>query len=280
MCRNLLKSGAKVVIWNRTPDTAGAKELVAEGATVGESPAAVVAACAVTFAIVSDPKAAESLVFMPKGVLEGMGPGKAYVDVSTVDADTSLKIGDAITAKGGRFLEAPVSGSKKPAIDAQLIFLSAGDKSLFDEVAPALAAMGKKSFFLGAVGAGARMKLVVNMMMGTMVAALSEGLALAEACDLSKQDVLDVLDLGAMACPLYKMKGPGLVPDAGRSHPPAFPLKHQQKDMRLALQLGDELAQALPVAAAANEAYKRARAAGQGDADFAAVYEAIYPAKK
>lgn len=62
---------------------AGAKELVAEGATIGESPAAVVAACPIVFAMVSDPKAAEALVFMPKGVLEGMGPGKAYIDVST-----------------------------------------------------------------------------------------------------------------------------------------------------------------------------------------------------
>lgn len=67
-----------------------------------------------------------------------------------------------------------------------------------------------------------------------------------------------------MACPLYKMKGPGLVPDSGRAHPPAFPLKHQQKDIRLALALGDDVAQPLPVAAAANEVFKKARTMGAG----------------
>ncbi len=64
-------------------------------------------------------------------MLTNMGAGKSYVDMSTVDAETSTRIGQAITAKGGRFLEAPVSGSKKPAIDGQLILLCAGDEDLF-----------------------------------------------------------------------------------------------------------------------------------------------------
>jgi 3-hydroxyisobutyrate dehydrogenase-like beta-hydroxyacid dehydrogenase len=65
-------------------------------------------------------------VFMAGGVLEGLSAGKGYVDMSTVDEHTSQKIAEAVTAKGGRFLEAPVSGSKKPAIDGQLIILAAG----------------------------------------------------------------------------------------------------------------------------------------------------------
>lgn len=77
-----------------------------------------------------------------------------------MDEATSTRIGDAVTAKGARFLEAPVSGSKKPAIDGQLVIMAAGDKSLFDESTPALDIMGKKSFYLGATGAAARMKLV------------------------------------------------------------------------------------------------------------------------
>lgn len=63
---------------------------------------------------------------MPGGVLAGVTAGKAYVDMSTVDEQTSTKIAEAVTAAGGRFLEAPVSGSKKPAIDGQLIILAAG----------------------------------------------------------------------------------------------------------------------------------------------------------
>ncbi|CAN1781370.1 Glyoxylate/succinic semialdehyde reductase 1, partial [Linum perenne] len=162
------------------------------------------------------------------------------------------------------FVEAPVSGSKQPAEAAQLVILAAGDKALYEEVIPALNAMGKKSFFLGQVGNGARMKLVVNMIMGR----------------------------------------PNMIKS---NHSPAFPLKHQQKDMRLALALGDENAVSMPVAAAANEvmllsssiitssrrrrdllftisdclvclviqAFKKARSMGLGDLDFSAVHEVV-----
>lgn len=80
----LSPQAARITSFTRiSASQAGAKELVAAGATVGESPAAVVAACSIVFAIVSDPAAADALAFMPKGVVEGMGPGKAYIDVST-----------------------------------------------------------------------------------------------------------------------------------------------------------------------------------------------------
>jgi len=169
-----------------------------------------------------------------------------------------------------------VSGSKKPAIDGQLIILAAGDESLYNDALPCFQKMGKKSFYLGDVGAGAKMKLVVNMVMGSMMGAFSEGMALCDKAGLQQSDLLEVLDLGAMANPMFKLKGPGM---SSRNFPPAFPLKHQQKDMRLALALGDELDQALPIAAAANEMYKQAKNAGCADADFAAVYNATNPPK-
>ncbi|KAJ7961760.1 Glyoxylate/succinic semialdehyde reductase [Quillaja saponaria] len=153
-------------------------------------------------------------------------------------------------SKGDHFIEAPVSGSKKPAEDGQLVILFAGDKALYDEALPAFDVLGKKSFFLGEVGNGAKMKLVVNMIMGSMMNAFSEGLTLAGKSGLSPQTVLDVLDLGAIANAMFKMKGPTMIQN---NYPPAFPLKHQQKDMRLALALGDENAVSMPVAAAANE---------------------------
>lgn len=79
------------------------------------------------------------------------------------------------------------------------------------------------------------MKLVVNSIMGSMMGAFCEGMALADKAGLSQADLLSVLDLGAMANPMFKLKGPAI---QNRTYPPAFPLKHQQKDMRLALALG------------------------------------------
>merc|ERR1712118_102079 len=83
-------------------------------------------------------------------------------------------------AKGGIFLEAPVSGSKMPAANGVLIFLCAGDEALYTAVAADLDAMGKTKFFFGKVGNGTRCKLCVNMTMGTMIAAYGEGFSLAE----------------------------------------------------------------------------------------------------
>ncbi|MED6217983.1 putative oxidoreductase glyr1 [Stylosanthes scabra] len=270
MSMNLLRHGFKVTVWNRT--LSKCDELVEHGASIGETPAAVIKKCKYTIAMLSDPPAALSVVFDKNGVLDQIGNGKGYVDMSTVDADTSLKISEAIKAKGGSFLEAPVSGSKKPAEDGQLVILAAGDKALYDEILPAFDVLGKKSFHLGEVGNGAKMKLVVNMIMGSMMNAFSEGLTLAGRSGLDPSTLLDVLDLGAMANPMFKMKGPSMLKN---NYSPAFPLKHQQKDMRLALALGDENAVPMPVAAAANEAFKKARSMGLGDLDFSAVHETL-----
>ncbi|KAK4268094.1 hypothetical protein QN277_024797 [Acacia crassicarpa] len=272
MSLNLLRHGFKVTVWNRT--LSKCDELVQHGASIGETPAAVVKKCKYTIAILSDPPAALSVVFDKDGILEQINNEKGYIDMSTVDADTSSKISEAITSRGGRFLEAPVSGSKKPAEDGQLVILAAGNKALYDEVLPAFDVLGKKSFFLGEVGNGAKMKLVVNMTMGSMMNAFAEGIMLAGKSGLNPQNLLDVLDLGAMSNPMFKLKGPTILQ---KNYTPAFPLKHQQKDMRLALALGDENAVPMPVAAAANEAFKKARSLGLGDLDFSAVFETLKP---
>jgi 3-hydroxyisobutyrate dehydrogenase-like beta-hydroxyacid dehydrogenase len=267
MARNLLKGGHPVVVYNRTAEKCA--ELVSEGATQALTAKAVVEQCGITIGMVSDPKAALALAMGPEGVVSGITAGKGYVDMSTVDADTSLAIADAVTKAGGRFLEAPVSGSKGPAIKGELVILAAGDKSLYDDAAPLFEIMGKKRLHLGDVGRGAHMKLVVNMVMGSMQTAFSEGMGLAKQTGLSVEDYLDVVGAGAMNCPMFQLKGPLM--NKGE-YGPAFPLKHAQKDMRLALALGDSVNQPMPVAAAANEVFKTAIAMDHGDHDFSAVH--------
>lgn len=270
MANNLIKAGFKVTIWNRFLEKC--KDLQSLGATVAATPAEVTASCPVTFAMLADPAAAEEVCFGADGALAGIGEGRGYVDMSTVDAATAQKIGAAVTAKGGRFVEAPVSGSKKPAEDGTLIILAAGDRDLYDLALPGLEKMGKKILFLGEVGNGARMKLIVNMVMGGMMTIFCEGLALAAKSGLESSDLLDVLDAGALANPMFKLKGAQIVQG---NFATAFPLKHMQKDLRLAVALGDALGQPLFSAAAANESFKRARAQGLSDQDFCAVSQAI-----
>ncbi len=269
MARNLVDAGHDVTVWNRS--SAKCDPLVKAGARQADTPAAVVSASDITFACVSDPEASSELCFGPDGVLEGMEKGKGYVDMSTIDLETSQIIEEAVIGEGGRYLEAPVSGSKTPAINGNLIILAAGERSLYEEALPAFDAMGKMSLYLGDVGSGAAMKLVVNMIMGTMMAAFTEGMSLAEKAGLSTQDLLAILDAGAISNPMFRVKG-ALMQDDEFS--PAFPLKHAQKDIRLALLLGDLLGHGMPTTAAANEVFKRARSMGLDDNDFSAVFKA------
>jgi len=270
MATNLIAGGFDVTVWNRTKEKC--TSLVAQGAHQANSPGEVTAQCDITFAMVSDPDAAASLCFDQGGVLEGIAPGKSYIDVSTVDPATAVKIDEAVKNKGGRFLEAPVSGSKKPAEDGTLVFLCGGDESLYHEASAALQLMGKKSFFFKQVGQGAQMKLIINMIMGTMMTAFGEGLALGTKTGLDVADILEVLTQGAIDNPMFRLKGPQM---AQNNFQTAFPLKHMQKDMRLALQLGDECGQSLFTAGAANNLYIKTRERGGADDDFSAVLKSI-----
>lgn len=270
MAQNLIRSGCDVTVWNRTKSKCD--PLISLGAKYVSSPEEVAASCDITFAMLADPESAVDVACGKNGAANGLSPGKGYVDVSTVDVTTSKLICGNIKATGALFLEAPVSGSKKPAEDGQLIFLTAGDKSLYDTVSPFLDIMGKSRFFLGDVGNGAAMKLVVNMIMGSMMASFSEGLLLSEKVGLDPNVLVEVVSQGAISAPMFSMKGPSMVQS---KYPTAFPLKHQQKDMRLALGLAESVSQPTPIAAATNELYKVAKSHGLSDHDFSAVIEAL-----
>ncbi|KAI3975371.1 hypothetical protein MKX01_004458 [Papaver californicum] len=270
MVQNLLQAGCDVTVWNRTKSKCN--PLLSLGAKYKTTPEEVASTCDVTFAMLADPESAFDVACGKHGAVNGMTQGKGYVDVSTVDGVTSKLINDQIRATGALFLEAPVSGSKKPAEDGQLIFLTAGDKALYNTAAPFLDIMGKSRFYLGDVGNGAAMKLIVNMIMGSMMASFSEGLLLSEKVGLDPNVLVEVVSQGAISAPMFSMKGPSMIKAV---YPTAFPLKHQQKDMRLALGLAESVSQPTPIAAAANELYKVAKSHGLSDQDFSAVMEAL-----
>lgn len=125
------------------------------------------------------------------------------------------------------------------------------------------------------------MKLVVNMVMGVMMTGLAEGLTFGEAVGLSKSDIVEVLCQGAMACPMFALKGPAMAEDPPR-YPTAFPLKHQNKDLRLAMALADEISisDALRLSDEALKYYAAGEEMGLGDQDFSAIQEAVTAAVK
>ena len=271
MAANLVKAGYKVVVWNRSVEKRHAFAAEHDGCSAMATPKAVVETCDLTYLMLSDLEASTTVYEGEDGVLAGVSSGKCLVDCATLTPEHMISLSDRVKARGGTFLEAPVSGSKGQAAGGTLIFLCGGDEGLFERVKSTIeGTLGKAAHFFGPVGAGSKMKLIVNMTMGTMMNSLTEGIALAQAADLPADKLLAVLDQGAMANPMFKMKGKAILDG---KFDPMFPLKHAQKDMRFAVALGDCLGLALPVAAAANEQFKRARE-DHGEEDFAAVFAA------
>ncbi|XP_026109608.1 putative oxidoreductase GLYR1 isoform X5 [Carassius auratus] len=271
---NLLKMGHVVTVWNRTAEKVQSKcdLFIQEGARLGRTPAEVVSMCDITFSCVSDPKAARDLVLGPSGVLQGIRPGKCYVEMSTVDPETIMELAQVITSRGGRFLEAPVSGSQQLSNDGMLVIVAAGDRSVYEDCSSCFQAMGKTSFFIaGEAGNAARMMLIINMVQGSFMATIAEGLTLAQATGQSQQTFLDILCHGQMASTFVDQKCQNILQG---NFKPDYYLKHIQKDLRLAISMGDSVNHPTPMAAAANEVYKRAKALDQSDNDMSAVYRA------
>lgn len=120
------------------------------------------------------------MVFGNCGVLSSssMVDGKGYVEMTSIDAETSQDIATSIIQKGGRYLEAQIQGSKNQAEEGTLIILAAGEQSLFEECQTCFEAMGKNSFYLGDVGNASKMNLILQMLAGVSVAAVAEALSL------------------------------------------------------------------------------------------------------
>ena len=282
MASRLVGTGQNVMVYNRS--VAKAEPLRQLGAAVASTPAEVTSTCDLVFAMLADPKAAKAVAMDgPDSAVAGIAarPASAkpvtYVDCSTVDAATGEQVGNAITAAAPRtgFLAAPVSGGWRDARDGTLLFLCGGHQTAYEAAVPGLDAMGSRRWLLGSTpGDAARAKLMLQVMMGNIVGSLAEMMALSKAAGLDEAAILEVLGESAMANPLCKAKGE-LMPK--NDYKPNFQVYLQQKDLRLALQLADDLGVPAPISAASNGQYIRARQMGFADKDFAAVraaYEA------
>lgn len=271
MAANLVKAGFAVTVWNRSMEKCA--PLSAMGASIASSPRDLAESVDIVISMMANPAAVESVRDGADGIVAGLSAGKGYLDMSTIDAETSCESARMAHGRGAFFLEAPVAGSRKPAEDATLTIMAAGDRGLYDKALSVLEKLGKKIVYLGETGNAARMKLANNLVMCGALVALCEGVALAAASGLDPQALLEVLDSGAVANPMFRLKGPQIVANA--DFPTAFPLKHMQKDLRLALKLAEESGQPLFATAIGNELYKSALVEGLGDLDFAAISRVI-----
>ena len=270
MAWNIHRGGYPLGVYNRT---AAATDAFGEaGVHVYDDPRSAAARADVVVIMVTDGKALRQVVSGPDGIAEGITAGKAVINMSTVGPEETAAAAEAVTAKGAAFIDAPVSGTVKPAEDGTLVILASGENNAISRVTPLLKTMGQAVLHCGGVGQGTRMKLVLNLMLGNMMQALAEALMLGKDFDLDAETILQALGNGGMAAPMYQAKGQAIL--EGR-FAKQFPVHLMFKDLNLVLQAAGEARVPLPQTAATRECFNAAMANGLGNEDMAAVVKCL-----
>ena len=268
MAANLRKAGHTVVVHNRTREKA--EHLLSLGATWAASPADVALEADTVFTMLAPPEAVRQAALGKDGFLRALVPGRLWVDCSTVDPSFSREMAGKALESGIRFLDAPVTGSKGYAAEAKLAFWVGGAAADLEACRPLLECMGNKVVHCGGQGMGSSLKMVMNQMLGTVMAAFSEGLVLGETLGLPQKALLDALLDGAAGAPFLKLKRGRI--EAGSYEAADFSLRWLHKDLHLAAVSAYDSGVAMPVSNAAKEAYGLAVRGGRGAEDFSAIY--------
>ena len=270
MAGRLLLAGHSLTVWNRNPARANA--LAAQGARVAGSPREAAQKADVIIAMLADDTASRTVWLADDGALAGARPGSVAIESSTLTPAWIAELGDAARARGVDFLDAPVTGSRTHAASGELFFLVGGDAAVLERVRNVLAAMSRGLVHLGPTGSGAFVKLVNNFVCGVQVAALGEAIALIEKSGLKREQALAVLTEGAPGSPLVKGVSQRML---AQDYTVNFSLALMGKDLTYAIAEGDRHSVPMVTAAAALQAFHRAREQGHGGRDIAAVIEPL-----
>lgn len=241
----------------------------ATGASVAETAGAAAQDADVVLVSLADDAAVLDTYRGPGGLLEGLRDGVVVCDTSTVAPDTIASLAAEVEATGAHLLDAPVSGSVPAVESGQLVVMVGGDPAALARAQPMLDAISKQTFHLGAVGAGAVVKLVVNSMIFALNSAVSEALVLAERAGVDPAAAYEVLKASAAGAPFVTYKQQAFLdPDAA---PVAFSLGLVAKDQGLIHELADRVGAPMPQADANRAAVAAAVAADLADLDMAAL---------
>ena len=270
MVKRLMGAGHAVTGYNRTKSKA--QPLLDAGMRWGETPRAVAEAADVTFSMLTDTAALHAVAGGPDGIVAGLGPGKIYVDMSTVSPSASRALAAQVGDRGARMLDAPVSGSVSTLEAGKLSIMVGGDHQAFERVLPILRDIGPKVTHVGRNGLAVSMKIATNLSLAVQMLAFSEGVLLAEKSGISRATAVEVLLNSVVASPMVTYRGPFVLkmPDEAW-----FDVNMMQKDMQLALEMGKDLNVPLPTTAVTNEMLTAARALRLDRQDFAVMFEVL-----
>jgi 3-hydroxyisobutyrate dehydrogenase len=268
MARNLLRAGFGVRVWDRTAAKAAR---VGVGARRASTPAQAAEGADVLITMLTDGGAVEDVMTGSDGALSTLPADAVWIQMGTIGVEWSDRFADLAAVHEVAFVDAPVSGSSKPAEAGELEILASGVRVVRPRVQPIFDALGRRTVWLDRVGDGSRLKLALNNWLAVLVEGMVETLTLGEALGLDPRLFLAAIADGPLASEYAMTKGAAML-DA--EFTPGFPLRHATKDVELALSAAHRHGVELPLTDALLTRWQQAIAADHGDDDIAAAVTA------
>jgi 3-hydroxyisobutyrate dehydrogenase len=270
MALNLARAGADLVVWNRSPE--GSNPLRALSVPVAATPADVFRRARVVILMLVNEEAIDSVLGRGTAAFSAMVAGHTIVNMGSTSPEYSRVLDGDVRGAGGRYVEAPVSGSRKPAEAGQLVAMLAGAREDVDEVRPLLAPMCHEAIVCGPIPTALLMKLSVNIFMLTMIAGLAEACHFADRHGLARERFLAVIDASPMASSVSRVKGAKLA--AGDFSVQAT-VTDALRNNQLIVQAARAASVATPMLNQVHALYGETAALGHGHADMVSVIRAI-----
>ena len=270
MALNLARAGQDLVVWNRSPERC--HPLAEAGAAVAPRIDDVFARCETVVLMLADEAATDAVLGRESSDFVNRVSGRRVVSMSTLRPGYSLALAHAIQDAGGRYVEAPVSGSRKPAEAGELVAMLAGRPEDLADVEPLLAPMCRQVFHCGPAPNALRMKLAVNVFLITMVTGLAEAMHFADRHGLELDRFAAILDAGPMASDVSRVKAAKLV---HRDFARQAGISDVLKNNRLIVEAAREAGMASPQMDACLRLYAETEGLGLGSDDMIAVVRAI-----
>lgn len=268
MAKNLSKNKVELTVYNRTSTAAHA--LKDDNITIAEHPNEAVKGADVVFTMLSTPEVVSKLAFGSQGFLTQMKEGAIWADCSTVNPSFVKQSASIAQQNGVHYLDTPVAGTKPHAENAELVFFVGGHKKQLAIIQPLLAFMGRKVIHVGEQSKGAAFKMLVNGMLAQSMLIFSETFLLGQQMGLDRTFLLNMLPNLVVAAPFTKAKAEMI---KANDYSVQFPLEWMHKDLHLAALSAYENNQPSPMLNLAKEIFGKAKAAGLGREDFAAIHK-------
>jgi len=266
MVRNLVRSGFDVDIFARHPKKV--KDLKDDGIKILPTISRLAEKSNVIITMLPDSCDSRQVIIGTGGIIESAVRGTVVIDMSSIDPLVSKEIGQELSKKGIEFLDAPVSGGEKGAIDGSLAIMVGGQKDIFIKVKSIFSVLGKSFTLIGDAGSGNFAKLANQIIVAVNIAAVSEAFILAKKAGLDLSTVYNAIKNGLAASRVLDSKGIAMIED---NYKPGFKIKLHKKDMQNVSNAAGALNVPLPLASQVYKILKSLSNKGYGELDHSAI---------